>query len=342
MTGAPKQLAVVLLPGVGDVDQTRASVQAEVGRDVPLVDLADIEPGGEGTVAFVRAGDRWRQGALAARTRTFAARPDVSISIAGHVLVDPAGNELLRVPSPAPPLDPVELLLRASVEPAAVLVRAGALDATALQLLSKPYADAVVWSRLAREGFVRSTELAADVLLDVDRHGSDPTARVESLRAAATAGTVDDADEPGVTTVRRDLLRRLFVDAAGDASPLLDLVALVGAGGERLPSRVLGLLADLQWTLERQREALRRERSQWPPPSDAPEIDGPTRIADEELFDLRAAVMRMSGEVEIRDTLIRRYEAEIYRRDAIIARMSGKPLGTEAAADAAHAGERDA
>jgi hypothetical protein len=340
VTSAPDLLAVALLPGVGDAERTRASVQAEVGPDVPVVDLAELEPGGEGTVAFVRAGDRWREGALAARARTFAGRPEVDISIAGHVLVDATGSELLQVASPAPPLDPMELLLRASVEPAAVLVRAGALHATALEQLAQPYGDAVVWSRLAREGFVRSTELAADVLLDVERHGGDPTARFESLRAAATAGAVDDAEEPGETTVRRDLLRRLFVDAAGDASPPLDLLTLAGAGAERLPSRVLGLLADLQWTLERQREALRRERSQWPPPSDAPEIDGPTRLADEELFDLRAAIVRMSSDIEIRDTLIRRYEAEIYRRDALLARMSGETLGTEAVADAAHAEER--
>lgn len=322
-------LAIVLLPGPGDAEATLASVRAEAGDDAHLVPLttagqdAKLPPSVE-TVAFARSGDRWLAGTLAARLRPLRAHPRAALSVAAHVLVDDAGAPVLTVAPPALPLDPAELLLRASVEPSAVLARASALDAAALALLAAPHGDRVLWSRLARaHGLVRSTEIAAEVPLDVGRHSSDPAATTTGLLAAAQASATE-AEQPGAITLRRELLRRLYVegDQNRDEQPV-DLAILLG---EVADERVLAVIADLQWALERTRDALAAERVRWPAPTRTDE-DEPTAFADEELFDLRAAVRTMVAEVEVRDALIRRYEAEILRRDAIIARMSanGEP-----------------
>lgn len=319
----PEPLAVLLLPGSGDADATRASIRAEAGADVAIAELGrDALSATAAVVAFARPGDRWRAGALESRLRALAARPAASLSIAGHVLVDAAGEEVLAVPAPRPPLDPAELLLHASVEPSAVLVRAQALDATARELLAHPHGEAVVWSRLAADGFVRSSEVAAEVPLDPARHGTAPRERTAALAAAAAhAFAGGEQSTPGATAIRRELLRRLYLDAE-DADIELDLASLLG-DDLASPARAAAIVADLQWALERQREALRWERVRWPEHV-ARDEDAPTLAADEELFDLRAAVMKMSGEVEVRDALIRRYEAELKHRDAAIARLSGE------------------
>lgn len=314
------QIAVVPLPGHGDGDATLASVRAEAGGRTHVVDPgrpfelpADVD-----VVAFARAGDRWLPGTLPARLRTLRAHPTAALSVAGHVLVDRDGRPALTVGAPALPLDPVELLLRASVEPSAALVRASVFDAAALALLMRPAGERVLWSRLARaHGLVRSTEVAAEVPLDPARHGFERATGTAGLLAAAIASAADPNEQPGAAELRRELLRRLYLDAAGDDAESTDLARLLGAAAD--DERVRAVVADLQWALERARDALAAERVQWPEHV-APDDDAPTALAEEELFDLRAAVRTMSADVELRDTLLRRYEAEILHRDAIIAR----------------------
>jgi hypothetical protein len=333
-------IAVALLPGPGDADATRASVRAEAGADVPVVTLAEGKAaellGMAETIAFARAGDRWSTGTLAARLRPLAAHPTAALAVAAHVLVDVDGRAVLTVPPPPLPLDPVELLLRARVEPAAVLVRADALDATALELLLRPHGEVVVWSRLARAGgLVRSSEVAAEIPLDAERHGAHRGTRTAALLAAAS----DPAATPdalGASTVRRELLRQLYLDAGPDPQPA-DLIDLVGGAGEA-GAEATAVIADLQWALERARDALADERAPWPESPERDE-DAPGQYVEEELFDLRAAVRTMGSDVEVRDALLRRYEAEILRRDAIISRLTGGPLGAEAVADAEYDGE---
>lgn len=317
MSGA--QLAIVPLPGPGDVDATLASVRVEAGGRAQLVDPGrPLElPAEVDVVAFARAGDRWLPGTLAPRLRTLRAHPTAALSVAAHVLVDRNGAPALTVSAPALPLDPVELLLRTSVEPSAVLVRASAFDAAALALLLRPSGEHVLWSRLARvHGLVRSSEVAAEVLLDPARHGFKHATGTAALRTAAIANATEPVEQPGAATLRRELLRRLYLDAGKDEVESTDLTALLGAAADE---RVRAVVADLQWALERARDALAAERVRWPEHV-APDADAPDARADEELFDLRAAVRTMTAEVELRDTLLRRYEAEIVRRDAIIAR----------------------
>jgi hypothetical protein len=326
-------LAVALLPGPGDAKATLASVRAEAGADVPVATLtedsaAELLATAE-TIGFARAGDRWREGTLAARLRPLAAHPTAALSVAGHRLVDAEGHALLTVPAPALPLDPVELLLRASVEPAAVLVRADALDAAALAHVLRPHGDVVLWNRLAgASGLVRSGEIAADVPLDRERHGSHRETRTAALLTAATEGT-RSADASGASSVRRELLRRLYLDAPSEPEPV-DLTALLGT--PPADDRAAAVVADLQWALERARDALAAERVPWPECVER-HRDAPGPFAEEELFDLRGAVRGTVAEVELRDALLRRYEAEILRRDAIISRLTGTPLGEIAVAD---------
>lgn len=331
MSGA--ELAVALLPGAGDAELTRASVHEEAGADVPVVALPDGDGAallGAGTVAFARAGDRWLPGTLAPRLRTFAAHPTAAISVAGHAVIDAAGATVLTVPPPALPLDPAELLLRARVEPAATLARASALDAAALDLLLQPHGDVVLWNRLARGGgLVRSSEIAAQVPLDSERHGSDRALRTAVLLAAVTDAAGDPSAE-GASSVRRELLRRLYLDAPAGAEPV-DLAELLGTA---VSDDATAVLADLQWALERARDALAAERVVWPQGALERDDDAPGLFAEEELYGLRAAVRTMGADVEVRDALLRRYEAEILRRDAIISRLTSTPLGQIAVADA--------
>jgi hypothetical protein len=328
---SPAPFAVALLPGPGDDDMTRSSVRAEAGADVPIVPLAEAGGGAAllaraETIAFARAGDRWRAGALAARLRPFAAHPTAVLAVAGHVLVDAEGHEVLRVSPPPLPLDAEELLLRAAVEPSAVLVRASALDEAALALLLRPHGDLVLWSRLARaSGLLRSGEIAAEVLLDPERHGSHHEARTAALLAAAA-----EVEGEGASAMRRELLRRLYLDA-GPTAERVDLTALLG-GTAADPDRAAAVFSDLQWALERARETLAAERVSWPPELER-DADAPGVFVEEELFELRAAVRTTVTEVEVRDALLRRYEAEIQRRDAIISRLTSTPLGALAAAE---------
>jgi hypothetical protein len=316
-------VGVALLPGPGDPDKTLASVRAEAGPDVPILTLT--EGGGERlrasaeTIAFARAGDRWREGTLAARLRPLIAHPNAMLAVAAHVLVDSDGNEVLTVAAPPLPVDPAELLLRAAVEPAAVLVRASALDESSLALLLCPHGDRVVWSRLVRKsGIVRSGEVAAEVLLDPNRHGSHPEQHTQTLLAAVVQAEAVGTDAP-VSAMRRDVLRRLYLGADPAPEPI-DLTVLLGPG-PAVGDRAAAVVADLQWALERARETLAAERVSWPPGVERDD-DAPGLFVEEELLDLRAAVRKMMTEVEERDALLRHYEAEIRRRDATISRLA--------------------
>jgi hypothetical protein len=323
------ELVVVLLPQGGrDADGTRESVRAEVGGAVPVVVLGDQGTAerilGAALVAVIRAGDRWRAGTYAARAQPLTAHPDAGLVAAGHARVDETGRELLVVPAPRAPIDPTDLLLRRDVEASSVIVRGGVLDADALELLGRPHGDLVLWSRITREhGMLSSGEIASDVLVDPDRHGSSPRARVAELLEQCRALP----EEPGACTVRRELLRRVFVDGTAADGPvdLRELLADEADAGAR------AVVADLQWALERQQDALSAERVEWPRDQSGytPEA-GPAPLPDEEPMDARVEAIHLAVEVAVRDSKIRRLEAEIYRRDAMIEELRATTAGGEA------------
>ena len=190
-------LGVVLIPGPGRVSETLVSLRDEIDRSMPIIGfgVGDDDHGGIAVartadevlaaatvLAFVRAGDRLREGALPIRLTAFAARPDAVLSVAGYRLIAADGSEIRTAPAPLPPFHSHSLLLGPAVEASAVLARSEALDQTALDLIVRPHGDAVVWGRLAaRFGLVPSSEIAADVRLDPARHGHAPAVRLGAL-----------------------------------------------------------------------------------------------------------------------------------------------------------------
>ena len=328
-------LAVVLVPGPGSASETLASLRDEIGRSVPLVGFGITEPGDLGgfavarsanevldtaeTLAFVRAGDRLHEGAMTARLRPFAARPGAVLSVAGYRLVDGDGSEIRIAAAPLPPFEPHSLLLRPAVEASAVLVRSEALDQTALDLIARPHGDAVVWGRLAaRFGLVPSAEIAADVRLDPARHGHAPAVRLAALLEFADSGELRSS-APDALALRRELLRRLYIEPESTDLPPLDLSEAFGEVGALV-------LADLQWVLERQRDALVAERVTWPQGVVAREDEtlGPT---DLDLLDARMLADELNHHIMVRDTELMRLGALLEQRESVIARLQAS--GTE-------------
>ncbi len=329
-------LVVVLLPGFGSLTATLDSIRTEIDPDTPIVRLASSDYtdlvvddavmsvptsdphevlAGADLLTFARAGDRLRPGALRARLAPMAAHPNAVLSIAGHALVNSEGVEVMTRHAPTLPLDRVELLLHAHVEPAAVLVRAAALDAVALTLLLRPHGDAVLWSRLAQDhGLVPSGEIAANVQIDPERHGHAPQARVAAL--LESVASFDSADTVGQSTVRRELLRRLYLEPTVD--PALAALDLSNVFAQALGKRTDfdALVADLQWALERQRDALSAERTPWSR-GEVPVADALPDLADEELQDLRTKAEMLWHEILVRDATIRRLEAELRNAVAV-------------------------
>jgi hypothetical protein len=302
-------------------DRNLAGYEADAPIDggLPLLEPSEALELGD-LLAFVRLGDRWRPGTLEYRCWQLGGHPRAAFSVAAHALVDAEGSEVLVVPAPLPPIDPIEILLHPSIEPATVLVRAQSLDEIALSLLTRPGGDAVLWSRLAcADGFVSSGEIAADVLLNPSRHGLLPRARTAELTLAANSLTPLDA--AGAATVRRELLRRLYLEPeAGIEST--DLTLLLGEKRHEIDDAA-AVIADLQWALERQHDMRAIERIHWPDYLD--KVIGDEEIAnrpDAELADLQAQLWVCGSEIVLRDAKIRRLEAEVYRRDAVIAELT--------------------
>jgi hypothetical protein len=327
-------LAVILLSGHGDAGPTLDSVRRDLDARVQVLSLAGVGRGDpvDGTasmsapealgaaqiLAFARTGDRWRPGALEHRLRPLAAHPTAALSVAGHVIVNAAGEPVLEVPAPMPPYDPAQFLLRPSVEPSAALVKSSALDAMALELLTRPGGDAAVWSELARShGLVPSREIAADVLLDPARHGHAPQARTAALLEAVRSLGRDQLG--GASVVRRELLRRLYLEPDSEATEVApELAELLSAQAGRAPAAVT---ADLLWMLDRQRDALRAERVRWAQGEVDPEEELPT-TADEELWDARLDIQRLRSEVSALASEVRRLDAEVELRDAQLAQQA--------------------
>jgi hypothetical protein len=329
-------LAVVLLPGPGSMTATLDSVRTEVDPDTSIVRLASSDYTDAGVddavmsvpttgphevltaadlLTFVRAGDRLLPGALRARLAPMTAHPNAVLGIAGHTLVTRDGVEVMTIRAPTLPLDRVELLLHAHVEPAAVMVRAAVLDAAALTLLLRPHGDAVLWSRLAQDhGLLPSGEIAANVQIDPERHGHAPQARVAAL--LESVASFDSADIVGQSTVRRELLRRLYLEPTVD--PALTALDLSDVFAQSLGKRADfgALVTDLQWALERQRDALSAERTPWSR-GEVPATDALPELADEELQDLRTKAEMLWHEILIRDATIRRLEAELRNAVAV-------------------------
>ena len=301
-------LAVALLPGPGDPRPTLESAHAEAGEEVPVfefpaTDAADILSAGR-VLAFLRAGDTWRPGALAARLRPLSGHPTAVLGVAGYVLVDAVGRALLEIRAPLPPVDPAALVLRPRIEPAAVLVRSAALDEDALRLIATAHGDAGVWSRLVRmHGLLPSTEIAADVVLDPERHGHAPQSRTATLLGAVRLAR---GDAPGDSAVRRELLRRLFVEPDQGLADV-ELAEVLASAVAAAPRRVL---EDLEWVLERQRDALAATQVRWP----AGEVDREEAIelmTEAELHDTRLKVGELWSEIQSRDAKIVRLSAEL-------------------------------
>jgi hypothetical protein len=329
-------LAVVLLPGPGAIEATLTSVRSEIDKKVPLLRLApkacesseqppalvsatpqEILTAAD-VLAFARAGDRWCAGALAARMRPLSAHPTAMLSVASYVLMDSAGAEVRVTHAPMPPINANELLVHPSIEPAAVLVRSSALNDAALELIASPYGDAAVWSEIVRRyGLLPSGEIAAEVALDPDRHGHDPTMRTKALLAALHAGKT--SEEPGSSTLRRELLRRLYVEPLNDPGLAeLDIATLFAAN---TTPAIVAAIADLRWALERQRDALATERLRWGY-GEIDAVDSIPATTDADLQDALLKAEEIWNEVKVRNAEIERLKAEIMRRDAEIARLS--------------------
>ncbi len=329
-------LAVVLLPGPGALAETLASVRSEIDEEVPLLclttkacEFSEQPPAlisatpqeilaTADVLAFARAGDRWCAGALAARIRPLSAHPTAVLSVASYVLVDGTGGKVRVTHAPMPPIDANELLVHPSVEPAAVLVRSSALDDATLEQIASPYGDAAVWSEIVRRhGLLPSREVAAEVALDPDRHGHDPSTRTKALLMALRAGTTSEG--PGSSTLRRELLRRLYIEPLDDPGLAeIDIATLFAAN---TTPAITAAITDLRWALERQRDALAIERLRWA----YGEINAVDRIPETTDADLQDALLKAEeiwNEVKVRNAEIERLKAEIMRRDAEIARLS--------------------
>ena len=330
-------LAVVLLPGSGALAETLASVRSEINEKVPLLclttkacEFSDQPPAAlmsatpqeilatADVLAFARAGDRWCAGALAARMRPLSAHPTAVLSVASYVLVDGTGGKVRVTHAPMPPISANELLVHPSVEPAAVLIRSSVLDEAALELLASPYGDALVWSEIVRRhGLLPSREIASEVALDPDRHGHNPEMRTKALLTALHAEKT--SEEPGSSTLRRELLRRLYVEPLDDPGLAeLDIATLLAADATPV---IAAAIEDLQWALERQRDALAIERLRW----GYGEINAADRIPETTDADLQDALLKAEeiwNEVKVRNAEIERLKAEVMRRDAEIARLS--------------------
>ena len=113
--------------------------------------------------------------------------------------------------------------------------------------------------------------------------------------------------------LRRELLRRLYIEPQPTGLPTLDLSETFGAASETV-------LADLQWALERQRDALAAERVTWAQGVVAPE-DSIDQITDLDLLDARLLADEIHQISVARHTEIIRLTALLEQRDALIARL---------------------
>ena len=336
-------VTTILLPG-GDpslIGQTLDSIRSELGPDTTILGLAGdglttgqigeaaLSPatagsvaGADGVVTFARPGDRLIPGALEIRLLTFESFPAAAISIAGHVLTGPDGEPVRQVKPPTPGTPPDEMLLRRTIEAAAVLVRTPALTPRHLDLLTRPLADIVVWSRIAHEaGYQVSGEMAALVPLDPERHGQSAAARVGALIEAVSAAS--GPDEPGESTMRRELFRRLYL-APENSGEVVDLTVLFG-GKLDSPEGTAAVIDDLQWIAERQSEALQLERIRWAD-GEIREQDSTPLTVSEEIIEAQSRLGEVGARMAQLDNTARRLEAEIYRRDGIISDLQSVPL----------------
>lgn len=307
---AGEQTLILGLAGPGLTAERIASAGIEVADPDSVASPGEI-------VAFARAGDRLIPGALEMRLLTFTNFPEAGISMAGHVLIGPGGEVVRRVSAPQPTARADEIIIRRSLEAAAVLVRAETLDRARLDLLARPLGDIVVWSRIAQEaGRHVSGEYAAEIRLDPERHGQSGVARIGALVEAV--GSAADGDEPGDSTLRRELLRRLYLAPEADADPI-DLSSLF-AGKLDSPEGAAEVVADLQWIAERQSEALQLERLRWTEGELRPEDVTPLTVS-EEILEAQAKLTESGARMSQLSHIIEMLNAEVYRRDGIISEL---------------------
>ena len=166
-----------------------------------------------------------------------------------------------------------------------------------------------------------SGEVAAEVRLDPDRHGWPADTAPGGLAAAVGAAGGEDAG--GDSTMRRELLRRIYLSREEDPGPI-DLTELFRAK-LATPETAAAVVRDLQWLAERQAEALTLERLRWAE-GEVDLLDVPPVSVSEEIIEARSSLNEQTARISQMHFAMKKLEAEVYRRDGIISELRKVPL----------------
>lgn len=291
----------------------------EVSGAVPQVRRARCVAEVRGdALAFARAGDRFLPGKLERQLAALRDRPDAGLCFGGYRRRSEQDEALSEWrPSPEEP-SVAELLAGApALETSAVVIRRDAVrDDRLLDLVRTPGGDAVLWATIAEHrALVRIGEPLAEVLLDPRRHGLDPEARFERLLTIVSAPVCLRCG--AAPALRRALLAGLYLERDAPARAGLPAVSHPGIDLWELapredPDALADFVRDLQWTLERQVEALAAERTSWPQGIVDPELpveDPVVRAAE-----LEEQMRWLHTEVAKRDRLVEELRAQLARQ----------------------------
>ena len=259
-----------------------------------------------GILAFLRGSDHWREGSLESRLRTFTAHPLASFGVAGYVLVDELNRDLLTVLPPPLPIDPLDVLLRPRVEASSVLVRASALTASDLDLISAPRRASVVWSRLAQMyGVHRSGEVAAEVMASSDFPAVINTSSFPELLDALARGQGTEV----TSELRREALRRIFSAGAGVDVRLTDILPPIYRDDELL----LAICRDIEWAIDLQHRANAQEllNLNMAAIEERPVLEREDPDDDRTIKQLMMSTVCLGSEIARRDAKIRHLEMEL-------------------------------
>jgi hypothetical protein len=316
---------VLVLLMQGDDAARRRTVESIVADGFPtdaIQALEDAQPGADQLVALARPGDTFRAAHTWALEGALEARPDAVAAVGGYALVDREDRLLSLVAPLAADVEAKMLARRCRLEAAAAIVRGRVLDQRLLGLLAEPEREPVFWRELSARGpIVCERAMVADVRLDERRHGSEPALRIAQLIELLRGGAADDSrtergacQATSATDLRRELLRKLYLE--GHTVPAsIELAELAG------PGDAAALIADLQWTLERQAEQLAALWAGWPVQPERTTIAEPEWPEDRiPHLDLELAEAR--SELDRQHVIVARLVAEVGLRDARIARMS--------------------
>jgi hypothetical protein len=321
---SPAQPLVLVLPGAeAEHSVSIASVHAEGVAEDRVLDpdrASGALAGDAELIAFIRPGDRWLPGQLEAQRAALEATPEALLSAGRHRRRVSGDRDLGEYGLIAGPIEVAELALRCPIEASAAAVRPSALDADRLADLAKPGGDVALWCGCAAAGPVaRVDAVLAEVRWDSGRHGFDVTARIERLRTLSQSPV--GRSGPAAAAIRRELLARIYLE--GGAPPdRFDAAELAGDDG------LSGVVADLQWTLERQGRQLAALWSGWPHAPlehDFSRLDWP----EDEVIELTWKMGEWASERGRLDSRIQSLTAQVRERDAYIRRFAGQPGGAD-------------